>query len=66
MAERENGVTFTQSSFTCIDVNADTIDGLSGDTAGTHFTYVLPSCSSGLPCPQYVANRVLTCAVCTK
>ena len=66
MAERENGVQFAQSSYTCIDVNADTIPGEARDTAGTHFTYVVAACYNGIPCPQYVANRVLTCVVCTK
>lgn len=66
MAERENGVMFSQSSYTCIDVNADTVPGEARDTAGVHFTYVVAACYNGITCPQYVANRVLTCAVCTK
>lgn len=66
MAERENGVQFSQSSYTCIDVNPDTVPGEARDTAGVHFTYVIAICSNGIPCPQYVAGRVITCAVCTK
>ena len=66
MAERENGVQFSQSSYTCIDITPDTVQGEAGDTAGTHFTYVVAACTDGIPCPQYVANRVISCAVCTK
>ena len=40
MAERENGVQFTQSSYTCIDVTPDTVPVEARDTAGTHFTYM--------------------------
>ena len=66
MAERENGAQFTQSSYTCIDIAPDLVPGEARDTAGTHFTYVIVSCSNGIPCPQYQANRVISCAVCTK
>ena len=66
MAERENGASFVQSSYTCVDVNPDTVAGEARDTSGTHFTYVIATCNDGIPCPQYVANRVLSCAVCTK
>ena len=66
MAERENGVEFTQSSYTCVDATPDTVPGEARDTYGTHFTYVIAACNDGIPCPQYVANRVLSCAVCTK
>ena len=66
MAERENGVQFAQSSFTCVDVNPDTIAGEARDTYGTHFTYVIATCNDGIPCPPYVASGALSCAVCTK
>ena len=68
MAERENGAQFTQSSYsvTCVDVTPDTVLGEARNTGGTHFTYVVASCADGIPCPQYVADRVLSCAVCTK
>ena len=68
MAERENGVEFAQSSYTCVDVTPDTIAGEAANAAGatTHFTYVIAACNDGIPCPEYEANRVLSCAVCTK
>ena len=66
IAERENGVQFTQSSYTCVDVTPDTVPGEARNTAGTHFTYVIAACDDGIPCPQYEANRALSCAVCTK
>ena len=66
MAERENDIQFAQSSFTCVDVNPDIIPGEAQDTGGTHFTNVIATCDDGIPCPPYEANRVLSCAVCTK
>ena len=66
MAERENNVQFTQSSYTCVDISPDTIAGEARDTSGTHFTYVIAACNDGIPCPEYEANRALSCAVCTK
>ena len=69
MAERENGVHFSQSSYTCVDITPDTIDGEARDTGGTHFTYVIAACNDGIPCTnttEYKANRALSCAVCTK
>ena len=64
MAECEI-VQFTQSSYTCVDVTPDTVPGEARDTIGIHFTYVIAACNDGIPCPQYVANRVLPCAVYT-
>ena len=66
MAERENGAQYAQSSFTCVDINPDTIAGEARDTHGTLFTYVIATCNDGIPCPPYVTSRTLSCAVCTK
>ena len=55
-----------RSSFNCVDVNPDTVPGGGGSTGGALFYHVTATCNDGLPCPPYVANKVVTCAVCTK
>ena len=65
MAEREHH-NHHRSSFDCIDVNPDVINGGAGSTDGALFHYVVASCNRGLQCPPYQANRVVSCAVCTK
>ena len=64
MTEREHTV-HHRSSFDCVDVNPDVVPGSTGDTNGALFYYVIASCN-GLQCPPYEANRVVSCAVCTK
>ena len=55
-----------RSSFSCVDVNPDTVPGGGANTNGAVLYYVKAKCNDGLPCPPYVANKVVTCAVCTK
>ena len=64
MAERENGVQFSQSSYTCIDITPDTVQGEAGDTAGTYFTYVVAACTDGIPCPQYICGQPCNILCC--
>ena len=54
-----------RSSFDCVDVNPDVVPGGIGNTNGALFYYVIATCN-GLQCPPYEANRVVSCAVCTK
>ena len=54
-----------RSSFTCLDVNLESVPGGIGDINGALFAYVKASCN-GLQCSPYVSNQVVTCAVCTK
>ena len=54
-----------RSSFTCLDVNPESVPGGTGNTNGALFSYVTTTCN-GLQCPPYVSNQVVTCAVCTK
>ena len=54
-----------RSSFNCLDVNLETVPGERPNTDGALFAYVTTTCS-GLQCPPYVSNQVVTCAVCTK
>ena len=64
MTEREHPHHY-RSSFDCVDVNPDVVPGGTGDTNGALFQHVVASCN-GLQCPPYQANRVVSCAVCTK
>ena len=55
-----------RSSFDCVDVNPGTVPGEIRHSDGLLFSYVTTTCN-GLQCPPYyVANRVMSCAVCTK
>ena len=64
MTEREHP-SHHRSSFDCVDVNPGTVDGEIANDDGLLLSYVTTTCN-GLECPPYVANRVITCAVCTK
>ena len=65
MTERGNDAHHYRSSFDCVDVNPDTVPGGSGNADISLFQYVIATCN-GLQCPPYEANRVVSCAVCTK
>ena len=58
--------THYRSSFNCVDVNPAIVAGGSGNTNGALFYYITATCNLGLQCPPYVANKAVTCAVCTK
>ena len=51
--------------YECVDKDAESIFSSSGDIDGALFYFVRTICT-GLPCPPYVNNRVITCVVCTK
>ena len=50
--------------YECVDKDAESIYSSSGNINGALFYFVKTTCS-GLPCPPYVNNRVITCVVCT-
>ena len=54
-----------RSSFTCVDVNPETVPGSSASTNGALFYYSFSTCN-GLDCPPYENNQILSCVVCTK
>ena len=60
---RNNGRTM----YECVDSNPESVPGLNGssDPRGL-FHLVEPSCTNGLSCPPYDAEKELTCAVCTR
>ena len=53
------------ATFECVDKDAEAVPGSHVNTNGGEFYHVEGSCN-GLPCPPYVAEKELTCAVCTK
>ena len=53
------------ATYECVDKDAEAVPGSHADTNGGIFHTVEASCN-GLPCPPYVAEKELTCALCTK
>jgi hypothetical protein len=51
--------------FVCVDKDAEPIPGTRSDVNGALLYPVMASCSD-IPCPPYVPNKYITCAVCTK
>ena len=51
--------------YECVDENPESVDGGEGNTDGALFYFTASTCT-GLPCPPYVNNGVITCVVCTK
>ena len=51
--------------YECVDSNPESIPGSTSNVNGALFYFVQGTCT-GLPCPPYVNNRVITCVVCTK
>ena len=52
------------ATYECVDKDAEAVPGSHTNTNGGLFYHVEASCN-GLPCPSYVAEKELTCAVCT-
>ena len=55
-----------RSSFECVDAEPEYIDGESAANYGARLHFNIVSCSQGVPCPPYNANKAVTCVVCTK
>ena len=55
-----------RSSFNCVDNNPGRVDGEGQFKNGSLFLHITTTCDFGLDCPPYVANKTLTCVVCTK
>ena len=54
-----------RTSAECVDKDPETVPGEVADTNGALFQFTEATCN-GLECPPYVAEKELTCAVCTK
>ena len=65
MAERHNHA--RNAVYECMDEGAESVAGSAANTDGALFYHTVGTCGgAGLPCPPYVANRPITCVVCTK
>ena len=64
MTERERP-DHHRSSFDCVDLNPEVVPGEAPNVDGALYSYVTSTCT-GLQCPPYVANKVVSCVVCTK
>ena len=51
--------------YECVDKDSQPVPGGGANTDGALFYHVGAVCGVGLPCPPYVANRPITCVVCT-
>ena len=59
------GASHHRSSAVCVDKDPETVSGEIDDTNGVLFYNIEATCN-GIDCPPYVAEKELTCAVCTK
>ena len=54
-----------RTMYECVDKDAEAVPGTAVETGGALFLHVEASCN-GMPCGPYVAEKELTCVVCTK
>ena len=67
MTERDHPNHKHTMVYECVDKNGEYAPGGQGGNGHTaRFNLVGAVCNAGLPCPPYVANRPITCVVCTK
>ena len=52
--------------YECVDKDGEAVPGEQRNTGGALFYHVGANCATGIPCPDFVANRPITCVVCTK
>ena len=55
---------YGRTSAKCVDKDPETVSGEVANTNGVLFYHTEATCN-GLECPPYVAEKELTCAVCT-
>ena len=66
MAERDHEAHKHNNVYECVDQYGEAVPGEEHNTNGALFYHVGATCNVGLPCPPFVANRPITCVVCTK
>ncbi len=66
MAERNHEVFKNSKVYECVDKDGETVPGEERNTDGALFQMVGAVCNVGLPCLPFIANRPITCVVCTK
>ena len=54
-----------RSMYECVDKSQESVQGSFRDTNGALFYHVEVDCGFGLPCPPYIEELEVTCAVCT-
>ena len=52
--------------YECVDKHAVSAPVEVPNIYGSSFYHVIAACNTGLPCPPYTTNKVITCVVCTK
>ena len=60
-----NAIQYERTMFECVDKDPESVPGSSGGIDGALFYNVEAKCH-GIPCGPYVAEKELTCAVCTR
>ena len=67
MAERTDHSAHKHNNvYECVDKDEEVVPGEQRNTDGALFQMVGAKCNVGLPCPKFIANRPITCVVCTK
>ncbi len=66
MAERDHNRHQNSKVYECVDKDGEAVPGQIENDSGARFTMVGAVCNVGLPCPPFIANRPITCVVCTK
>ena len=55
-----------RTMYVCLDKDAEVLRGEESNTSGALMYHAVASCGRGIPCPPYVHQKDLACAVCTK
>ena len=57
-----------RTMYVCLDKDAEALRGEEADTLGALMYHAVVKCDArhGIPCPPYVHQKDLACAVCTK
>ena len=55
-----------RTMYVCLDKDAEALRGEEADTSGVLMYHAVAACGRGIPCPPYVHQKDLACAVCTK
>ena len=55
-----------RTMYVCLDKDAEELTGEEADTDGALMHHAVANCHYGIPCPPYVHQKDLACAVCTK
>ena len=57
-----------RTMYVCLDKDAEVLRGEEADTNGALMHHAVVNCGEryGIPCPPYVNQKDLACAVCTK